>query len=406
MIENNNPEIDVEELMGKIRAEIAGRKANQQAAGLPSPAAVSSFTSSPDLLKLQSLLRAAEDGADITNLESPMIRFPKSLRWLAKGMMRVVNYLARIITVRQTEFNQAVLQALQQAIVSFREQNEQAVLSFREQNEQMEIKAAQLTAEFALIQRQFAELLEDGRQQISGGLDEVKQVEKFSKQEMHLLDAMYANFEDQFRGSREDIKDRLKVYLPIVKENNFGTPDNPILDLGCGRGEWLEILKAENFSARGIDLNILLIERCREMQLDVIDSDIFEYLPSLPDASIGVVTAFHLVEHLLLGDAIKLMDAAMRVLKPGGVIILETPNPENMLVGSCNFYYDPTHRNPIPPKLLKFQLESRGFCRVEIIPLHPYDENAKISGDNSEIASRFNKYLYGPQDYAVIGYKA
>jgi O-antigen chain-terminating methyltransferase len=269
----------------------------------------------------------------------------------------------------------------------------------------LETQAAQLRAEFALIQRQFSDLLEAGGERFSQ-LDTNRQLEKLSQQRMHVLDALYSNFEDQFRGTREDVKSRVSVYLPMVKAIDCGTPDAPLLDLGCGRGEWLEILKSENFSAQGIDLNTLLVERCREMQLDVVESDIFEYLPSVADAGIGAITAFHLVEHLMLGDLIRLIDECIRVLKPGGMLIFETPNPENVLVGSCNFYYDPTHRNPVPPKLLKFLVESRGFYRVEILPLHPYGDDAKIPEDKSPLASRFNDYFYGPQDYAVIGYKA
>ena len=98
-----------------------------------------------------------------------------------------------------------------------------------------------------------------------------------------------------------------------------------------------------------------------------------------------------------------LLDETFRVLKPGGLAIFETPNPQNVLVGSCNFYLDPTHRHPVPSSMMKFMAETRGFSKVEILNLHPYPASLLLSG--SELADRFSEYFYGPQDYAAIGWK-
>ena len=100
------------------------------------------------------------------------------------------------------------------------------------------------------------------------------------------------------------------------------------------------------------------------------------------------------------------MDESLRVLKPGGIVIFETPNPENLFVGACNFYMDPTHRNPLPPQMMRFLVESRGFCRVEIHPLNPYRKEYRLEDNVAEISQKFNDFFYGPQDYAVIGVKA
>jgi O-antigen chain-terminating methyltransferase len=102
---------------------------------------------------------------------------------------------------------------------------------------------------------------------------------------------------------------------------------------------------------------------------------------------------------------IALLDETLRVLKPGGLAIFETPNPQNILVGACNFYLDPTHRHPLPPALLEFIFESRGFERVKIEPCNPYNTEF-LANDESEVASRFNELFYGPQDYAVVAYKS
>ncbi len=139
--------------------------------------------------------------------------------------------------------------------------------------------------------------------------------------------------------------------------------------------------------------------------MDVIAEDVFDYYKKVPDTSIGAVTAFHLIEHLPFSILIKFLDETIRVLKPDGLVILETPNPDNILVSTRNFYFDPTHLNPLPAPMMKFMLESRGFHQVEIRPLHPYPEEAKVSGGELDIVNRFNESFYGPQDYAIIGYK-
>jgi O-antigen chain-terminating methyltransferase len=115
------------------------------------------------------------------------------------------------------------------------------------------------------------------------------------------------------------------------------------------------------------------------------------------------VTGFHLVEHLSFEMLLALLDETHRVLKPGGIAIFETPNLQNVLVGSYSFYTDPTHRNPLPAGLMKFMLEMRGFSNVEVVYLHSYPEEFRVSG--SDLADRFNDYFYGPQDYAVVGHR-
>jgi O-antigen chain-terminating methyltransferase len=413
MIENNNPDINVDEIMAKIRAEIAGRNEKGPMKILPGKLGVQRPTSSFDWQQLQSILRVAEDNADIVSPDLPMARYPKPVRGLARMMARIVLYLSRFITARQTNFNQLVLQAFR-GFNQLLHEHEQKIADANQKIadvnqkiavvDQLETNTYQLRTDSVLLERQVGNLLEEARKRLPEQFDE-QQLSAFARAKTHQLDGLYVNFADRFRGSREDIKERLKVYLPIVRDNNLGTSETPVLDLGCGRGEWLEILKKENLSARGIDLNQLLIESCRENELEVFESDIFDYLCSVPDQSLGAVTAFHLIEHLPFGDLIKLLDETLRVLKSGGVTIFETPNPENVHVGSCNFYYDPTHQNPIPPQLLKFMVESRGFLRVNIMLLHPYDEKSRLSDDSTEVVQRFNDYFYGPQDYAVCGFK-
>ena len=216
----------------------------------------------------------------------------------------------------------------------------------------------------------------------------------------HRLDALYAALEDRFRGSREEIKDRFRIYLPYVEA---ARASGDVIDLGCGRGEWLELLTESGIKARGVEMNRVLIEQCRERGLEVDDDDMLAHLRSLPNESARAVTGFHIIEHVSIDALVSLLDEAMRVLRPGGVAIFETPNPENVLVGSNFFYLDPTHLHPLPHELMQFLFESRGFHPIEMLNLHPWD-TGRVAGEG-ELAERFNGYFFGPMDYAILGWK-
>ncbi len=224
-------------------------------------------------------------------------------------------------------------------------------------------------------------------------------------EELHHMDALYAALEDEFRGSRKGIKELLSVYLPRLTAAGIGSESMPILDVGCGRGEWLELLREHQLHGTGIDLNRVVLAMCRERGLPAAEAEAIEHLRSVPEASLGAVTAFHVIEHLALPQLLDLLDAAKRALKPGGVAIFETPNPNNMFVSSRYFYLDPTHRHPIPPLLGRFLAEARGFERVEILELHPWPEEHRLD-TGGDVAARFNDCFYGPQDYAIIAWKA
>ena len=213
------------------------------------------------------------------------------------------------------------------------------------------------------------------------------------------LDGLYAALEDRFRGSREEIKDRFKIYLPYVEP----VRDYGVIDLGCGRGEWLELLKESGIYARGVEKNLVAIEQCRARGLEVAETDVLAHLQSVPDASAGAITGFHIIEHVSIETLVTLLDEVMRVLRPGGVAIFETPNPENVIVGSNFFYLDPTHKHPLPSELMQFLFDNRGFNAVEVLNLHPWD-TGRVAGEG-ELAERFNGLFYGPMDYAVLGWK-
>lgn len=134
-----------------------------------------------------------------------------------------------------------------------------------------------------------------------------------------------------------------------------------------------------------------------------MEEDALQHLRALPNGKIGAVTGFHIIEHLPSDVLVSFINETIRVLKPGGLAIFESPNPLNVLVGSHNFYIDPTHRNPIPSLTAQLLLEAQGLCDVEVLHLHPYPESHKIRENGAEVVRRFNEHFYGPQDYAVIG---
>ena len=250
------------------------------------------------------------------------------------------------------------------------------------------------------MQRRLMLFLEEARKRLPEPFS-AGQIDVMLKEEEHIFDAMYVTFEDKFRGTREDIKNRQKVYLPYVKDAFGKTSGAQIIDVGCGRGEWLELLKENGFDAKGIDLNDIMVNTCRGLSLDAVSSDAIEYLRSLPAASLCAVTGFHIIEHLPFKTLIALFDESFRVLKPGGIVIFETPNPENLTVGACTFYTDPSHIKPLVPITMQFLAEYRGFSGVEIKRLHKYSDYYNVAEENKFITENF----YNEMDYAVIGVK-
>jgi len=226
------------------------------------------------------------------------------------------------------------------------------------------------------------------------------QIEAIENEEDHLLDSLYWSLEEDLRGTPEEIKEEVKIYLPILE--NAGIKDG-ILDVGCGRGEWLEVLREAGFQAKGIDHNHIHIEHCKSLSLEVIETEALSYLRGLEEAGLNAVTAFHFAEHLPLKLLVRFLDEAGRTLKPGGLLILETPNPENLLVGSCNFYLDPSHKNPIPMQTMKLLVEARGFRCEDIMKLRPVS-SVQIEVKD-QLTSHVNHFLYGPMNYAMVARK-
>lgn len=222
----------------------------------------------------------------------------------------------------------------------------------------------------------------------------------------------YPALEARFRGSRAGVSARQQPYLAWLPD--WLDAARPLLDIGCGRGEWLQLLAEHRLPARGVDLNQVNAANCRAAGLDVLTGEAGSHLASLPAGTLGAVTAFQLVEHLDFAVLVTLLRQAWRALAPGGVLILETPNPENLLVASNTFWLDPTHIRPLPPALLAFMVEYAGFELLTTLRLNPdpawREEGAALADVAGPVPAdpahspthSLNHLLYGPRDYAII----
>ena len=214
-------------------------------------------------------------------------------------------------------------------------------------------------------------------------------------------DRFYADFETRFRGSRSSVLHRLEGYLPLLAPLQKHITSFSALDLGCGRGEWLGLLQTQGITARGVDLNRAQLEQCKKLNLSVNHNDAITELRSAEDGSETLITAFHLIEHLPEKAVRQLIEEALRVLIPGGLLILETPNPDNLSVGSNSFYLDPTHQCPIPALRLQFLVENTGFEDAHILRLN-HDPALK----EQETIRLIDVIRGASPDYAVIAIKS
>jgi len=211
-------------------------------------------------------------------------------------------------------------------------------------------------------------------------------------------DSFYADFESVFRGSREDIRRRQLEYVDLVAD-----APGPLLDIGPGRGEWLELLSEAGIEATGVDTNAEFVAVCRDRNLDVVHGDAFDHLRSVPEASLGAVTAFQVVEHLPFESLVDLLGLCLVALRPDGVLIVETPNPSNVNVGAASFWLDPSHVHPLPADMLEFLVKWRGFVDTSVhYPAPEVTRSLSGLGQPSSELDDLNRAMFGPMDYAVV----
>jgi O-antigen chain-terminating methyltransferase len=224
----------------------------------------------------------------------------------------------------------------------------------------------------------------------------------FDRAEQPAFDpTFYVALEDRFRGDFAEIAERQRQYVDIVAD--LVDDEHPLLDLGCGRGEWLEILSENGLRAIGVDNNRAFVEENNEAGREVVDADLIGYLEAAGDDSVGAITLFQVVEHLEIAVLLRLMDEAIRVLRPGGVLVAETPNALNLQVGASTFWIDPTHIRPLHPEFLQFCAVHSGFSKVDGLFVNELDPGYRSIRDAS--VRRLAERLDGPGDYSLLAWK-
>ena len=238
------------------------------------------------------------------------------------------------------------------------------------------------------------------------------------------FDTMYRGFEDRFRGSIEEVRAKQRIHVPVFSGAIDG---GAVLDIGCGRGEFLALLKEAGVSARGVDTNRAMIAEARARGLDVVEGDALDYLASLPDASLGGAIASQLVEHLPPASVVQLLAAAFHKLRPGAPLVIETINPACWLAFFSSYLRDFTHVWPVHPETLQYLLQAAGFSRVEIRYTAQAPDSVRMRGvDPASLtgvdaataralktladacnanASILNSLLFTYMDYSAVGYR-
>lgn len=348
---------------------------------------------------------------------------------------------------RQLAFNAAIVEHLNRNVAGQRQVHlalQQALPALRDSF------AALVTFESKLVQflQQITPLADANYREITDAIDQLRNITNIAQRtaiaaqrvaaatgppsrpgaasagSRHSADATgavaYLGFEDQFRGSEEEIRGRQRDYVAYFA----GASD--VLDIGCGRGEFLELLKQDGITARGLDLNPEMVEVCKERGLDVTNTDARSYLRGLPDASLGGIIALQVIEHLEPSYLAETLALAYDKLRPGGRMVLETINPACWIAFFESFIRDLTHQKPIHPETLQYLLQANGFAKVEIVYRAPIAEGGKlrrvtprpehygdaaqdaltelVSSFNSNV-DRLNGRLFSYQDYAAIAVK-
>jgi SAM-dependent methyltransferase len=309
-----------------------------------------------------------------------------------------------------TQFALDELRRHQQALAAWERRSSAAVASLAGTQEELRASIGVLQQATQTLKREVARIGEAGPQST---VSAATQAAVRSATQLDGLDSdKYLGFEDHFRGSREDVRRRVAGYLPIFE----GARD--VLDVGCGRGEFLALLREHGIDARGIDINASMVDACRQQGLDASEADALTHLKGQPDGSLGGLFSAQVVEHLEPRYLSALLDAAFDKLRPGAPLVLETINPACWFAFFESYIRDITHVRPLHPDTLKFLLMASGFQQIEIRYRSPYPEHEKLQpiaphdslGDAVETLNanveRINRLLFTWLDYAAIGRRA
>lgn len=216
------------------------------------------------------------------------------------------------------------------------------------------------------------------------------------------FEVLYRAFEDQHRGSAEEISARLADdYVEVLRA--LPNPELPIVDLGCGRGELVQLLAAAGDRVLGVDANASQLVGLDPEQH--VEADLFQWLDDQADGTARAVIALHVVEHLPLDLQVRLVFEGRRVLAEGGLLVLETPNALSLSTAASSFWADPTHERPVHPQLLEFLAQQAGFARREVRPLHEVPLAFRDRDAAPGLVDDLSSLLLGARDIALLAWR-
>lgn len=361
-----------------------------------------------DIYRLKGILYEKVDPRRQEPINSRVPIFGPIIIAIKKVIRTLLNPIINMTLLRQAHFNENLVELLTRLVDHH---HDEYIKGYENQDNISWLLTClkEVQQENLLLKNRLNRLLEA----TEGKIDAEKMGSVIKKEKHSLWDHQYFRFENRYRGFEVEIKEKQKMYLPFFKN-----VDN-ILDIGCGRGEFLSLLKENGKITLGIDLNEDMIQICQKKNLKAEKADAFDYLKTLEDGSLGGIFAAHVIEHVGNARLREFVQLCSNKLKSGGILIYETPNPHSIVVSSTSFYLDLTHINPIHPETIQFLLDSCGIVKSEIKFLSPFPiekQLEKISIPSSQSTheiveqinrniEHLNKVLYGFQDYAVIGKK-
>lgn len=401
------------ERQAKLKAQLQQAHADLKSAGFKKAVADAEFRQAKQKRKRKSFLRRLRAYfSDLIHLPRINRRIDRSLlewddftvRWSQlmdardkslQGDMDVKYYEAMAYTDTRLQNMQDVVQRLEKA--------EQTYVDFERRLDD-KINRLQERIQLETVRRHRA--ITDIKAPVSNAQESMSVTQKHGDAHTAaLMETFYFLLEERYRGTTTDIQKRLEYYLPDLLETRTRIGDNkPVVDIGCGRGEFVNLLRQHDFEAVGIDFNNTQLDLARQQGLPVLHGDARVHLEQQDENTLLAITGIHIVEHINFRDLLRLCAAAFHALSPGGIVIFETPNPANLIVGAHTFNLDPTHIKPLPMEVMELVLETVGFTNISKRPLHPSPTRVEMI-ENERIDPHIADLLFGAQDYAVIGHK-
>lgn len=336
-----------------------------------------------------------------------------------KVARKLLKFLIEPIVEEQNQFNAATVRTLNDIRnhrVVFQAATDYLCQETRKQAQALDGLRNESTQALQALSGETNSQLEQLREQLSKAMELLQQ----QSEEMQRLTQVqteddiydkidYFKFQEHMRGSCTAIKDRQQSYLPYFEQCQS------VVDLGCGRGEFLEVLREHGVGAVGVDSYGKSIEYCRMKGLQASEGDAIQFLCNQKENSIDGIFAAQLIEHIPAGKILELCRESYRVMKPGSYIVLETPNPMCLSVYMNSFYLDPSHKNPVHPHLMEYFMQECGFRNVQVVYVKESKVNYRfplLHAENCDNLEEFNDginflsdIMFGSQDYAIVAQK-